>query len=67
MNKTPLIFVLAVIVALVVIGCATQAQAMLNAGWMYDASQRREHVQSATVTAIGLPSIPPGDPRNPKG
>lgn len=27
MNKTPLIFVLAVIVALVVIGCATQAQA----------------------------------------
>ena len=44
-----------------------EAQAMLGAGWMYDASQRREHVPSATVTAIGLPSIPPGDPRNPKG
>lgn len=44
-----------------------EARAMLDAGWMYDASQRREHVPSATVTAIGLPSIPPGDPRNPKG
>lgn len=40
----------------------TQAQAMLKAGWMYSAQQR-----TAAGAAIGLPSIPPGDPRNPKG
>lgn len=41
-----------------------EAQAMLDAGWMYDSNQHKSNGRD--TVAVGLPSLAPDDPRNPK-